>query len=66
MSVRWPGVVRAYEAARKIDFKLIIGSEFRTIEGTHLVLLHRPRRAYAQICQLISLARAEAKKGNID
>ncbi|HWK49254.1 MAG TPA: error-prone DNA polymerase, partial [Steroidobacter sp.] len=57
------GVVRAYEAARKIDFKLIIGSEFRTIEGTHLVLLAPSQRAYAQICQLISLARAAAKKG---
>nr|WP_298726049.1 error-prone DNA polymerase [uncultured Steroidobacter sp.] len=57
------GVVRAYEAARKIGFKLIIGSEFRTIEGTHLVLLAPSQRAYAQICQLITLARADTKKG---
>ncbi|MDY6945844.1 MAG: error-prone DNA polymerase, partial [Pseudomonadota bacterium] len=57
------GVVRAYEAARKIDFKLIIGSEFRTTDGTHLVLLAPSQTAYAQICQLISLARSETKKG---
>ena len=57
------GVVRAYEEARKIDFNLIIGSEFRTIEGTHLVLLAPSQKAYSQICQLISLARRETKKG---
>lgn len=57
------GVVRAYEKARKINFKLIIGSEFRTIDGPHLVLLAPSQTAYAQICQLISLARAETKKG---
>jgi len=58
------GVVRAYEEARKIDFNLIIGSEFRTIEGTHLVLLAPSQKAYSQVCQLITLARAEAKKGS--
>ncbi|MBL8267703.1 error-prone DNA polymerase [Steroidobacter sp.] len=57
------GVVRAYEEARKIDFRLIVGSEFRLADGMHLVLLAPSQAAYSQICQLISLARSAAKKG---
>src|SRR5580658_8888033 len=54
------GVVRAHEAQRKLNdrnFKLIIGAEFRTVCGVKLVLLAPSQRAYAQICQLITLGR---------
>ena len=57
------GVVRAYEEAKRRNFKLIVGSEFRTTDGPHLVLLAPSQKAYAQICGLITLARLEAKKG---
>jgi error-prone DNA polymerase len=57
------GVVRAHDAAKKIGFKLIVGSEFRTSDGFHAVLLAPTQRAYAQICTLITTARRESKKG---
>ncbi|WP_207061037.1 error-prone DNA polymerase [Motiliproteus sp. SC1-56] len=57
------GVVRAWEAARGTALQLIIGSEFR-LEGETLVLLAPDRRAYAQLCTLISNARRRASKGS--
>ena len=58
------GVVRAYEAAKERNFKLIIGSEFRTSDGLHIVLLAPSQAAYAQICTLISTGRRDASKGS--
>ncbi len=57
------GVVRAYDAAKKINFKLIIGSEFKTGDGFHVVLLAPSQAAYSQICTLITIARRDSKKG---
>jgi len=66
------GVVRAHEAAQALpsaagqatsSFRLIIGAEFRTVCGLKLVLLAPSQHAYAQICQLITLARRRSKKG---
>jgi error-prone DNA polymerase len=60
------GAVRAHEAQRQLknpDFRLIIGSEFRTACGMKLVLLAPSQRAYGQICQLITLGRRRSKKG---
>src|SRR5262245_42903142 len=57
------GVVRAHDAAKKLGLKLIIGSEFRTSDGLHLVLLAPTQRAYAQICAVITAARIDSPKG---
>ncbi|HEY1724208.1 MAG TPA: error-prone DNA polymerase [Steroidobacteraceae bacterium] len=64
------GAVRAHEALRELQrapdsggFKLIIGAEFRARCGLKLVLLAPSQRAYAQLCQLITLARRRSKKG---
>ncbi len=57
------GVVRALVAADASGIKLIVGSEFRTVEGLHLVLLARDRTGYGQLCALISKARRRAPKG---
>jgi error-prone DNA polymerase len=57
------GMVRAHQAAQERNFKLIIGSEFRSANNLHLVLLAPSQRAYAQICQLITVARSKTKKG---
>lgn len=57
------GVVRAHEAAKEYGLKLIVGSEFHTTDGTHLVLLAPTQNAYAQICKLITLARQDSPKG---
>jgi error-prone DNA polymerase len=57
------GVVRAYEAAKECGLKLIVGSEFRTTDDLHVVLLAPTQAAYAQICALITLARRRSPKG---
>ena len=57
------GVVRAYEAAKQCELKLIVGSEFKTVDEMHLVLLAPTQRAYAQICALITTARRRVAKG---
>ena len=51
------GVVRAHDAAKQCGMKLIIGSEFRTTDDLHIVLLAPSQTAYAQICELITTGR---------
>ena len=66
------GIVRAHIAARdlaaanpgKPGLKLIVGSEFFSQDGMHLVLLAPSRRAYAQLAHLITMARRGAAKGH--
>lgn len=57
------GVVRAHEAANDCGLKLIIGSQFRTTDDFHVVLLAATQKAYAQICKLITSARMRSAKG---
>jgi len=58
------GIVRAHEAAKECGLKLIVGSEFRTTDDLHVVLLAPTQAAYAQICALITLARRRSAKGD--
>jgi len=69
------GTVRAYsmveaerkkaaEANRTFDFKLIIGSEFRLVDGLKLVMLATNRNGYARLCALITRGRLNSAKGN--
>ena len=61
------GLVRAHEAARELDIKLIVGSVFHLIDknDNHLeiIALAPTARAYSQLCQWITLARRRASKG---
>lgn len=56
------GVVRAHVAAKEHSLKLIVGSEFR-FQNNLLVLLAPTRKAYGQLCSLISRCRRNAEKG---
>ncbi len=58
------GIVRAHESASDCGLKLIVGSEFRTSDDLHLVLLAPTQDAYAQICGLITKARRRCTKGS--
>ena len=58
------GIVRAHTAAKSFGIKLIIGSEFILSDGCHLVLLAKNKQGYSQICNIITRARSEAKKGS--
>jgi error-prone DNA polymerase len=57
------GVVRAHGAAKTVNLKLIIGSEFRLEDGLRLVLLAGNLNGYGNLCELITLARRRAPKG---
>ena len=59
------GVVRAYDAARKIDkFRLIVGCRLVFADGTPDVLAWpADRGAYARLCRLLTLGRRRAPKG---
>jgi len=57
------GIVRAHTAAKEAGLKIIIGSEFRLTDGTHLVALAMDRGGYGNLCELITLGRRRAEKG---
>ncbi len=57
------GVVRAHVAAKETGLKLIIGSEFTLDDGLRLVLLAQNLNGYGNLCELITLARRRATKG---
>ena len=61
------GVVRAHVEAKRHQLSLIIGSQFRvhTEEGDCLTLiaLVMNREGYGNLCELITLARSRAEKG---
>ncbi len=57
------GVVRAHVAAKQVGLKLIIGSEFTLDDGLRLVLLAQNLNGYGNLCELITLARRRAPKG---
>ena len=58
------GIVRAHCAAKGGATKLVVGSEFASVEGLCVVVLAPDRRAYGALCNLISLARLATAKGN--
>jgi error-prone DNA polymerase len=57
------GIVRAWEAAKELEFHLIVGAEFEIERGPKLVLLAPDVAAYSQLCALISHARRRSAKG---
>ena len=58
------GLVKAHMAAKEAHLKLVVGSEFRLTEGERLVLLAPDRRAWGQLCTLISIGRRRSPKGS--
>jgi len=57
------GIVRAWQAAKAHDLKLIVGSEVRIEDGPTLVLLAENLAGYQALCRLITGGRRRAKKG---
>jgi error-prone DNA polymerase len=57
------GIVRAHDAAKATNIKLIVGSEFRLDDGLRCVLLVENKAGYAALCRLITTARRAASKG---
>ena len=57
------GIVRALEAARETELKLIVGTEARLEDGPKLVLLAKNQDGYSDICRLITTGRRRSPKG---
>ncbi len=57
------GIVRAHEAAKESGVALIVGAEMQIEDGPKLVLLCETLAGYQTLCQLITVARRRAKKG---
>nr|WP_298144458.1 error-prone DNA polymerase [uncultured Pseudomonas sp.] len=57
------GIVRAWQAAKESDLKLIVGSEIRIENGPKTVLLAENLAGYQALCRLITNARRRAAKG---
>jgi error-prone DNA polymerase len=57
------GIVRAHVAAKECGLKLIVGSEIRFSDGTHIVLLAMDRIGYGNLSALITHGRRNATKG---
>ncbi|MGM0481757.1 MAG: error-prone DNA polymerase [Pseudomonadota bacterium] len=58
------GIVRAYEAAKQHNLKLIVGSEFRHSRLGTFVVICPTRQAYAQLCRKITEFRGRSEKGH--
>ncbi|RUO27056.1 error-prone DNA polymerase [Aliidiomarina minuta] len=58
------GVVKAWQAAKKLTVKLIVGSEFKDQNLGTFILLARNRKGYAQLSALISHCRGQSSKGH--
>ena len=57
------GIVRAWQAAKKHEVALIVGSEMLLENGARLVLLAENLSGYQALCGLITRARRRAEKG---
>ncbi|WP_329611018.1 error-prone DNA polymerase [Pseudomonas sp. KNUC1026] len=57
------GIVRAWEAAEEAGVALIVGSEMAVEQGPRCVLLVENLAGYQALCQMITLARRRAAKG---
>ena len=57
------GAVRAHVAAKEVNLKLVIGSELALADGLKIVLLAASLAGYERLCELVTLARRAAPKG---
>jgi len=57
------GIVRALEASEATGLPLVVGSEFTLVDGLKCVLLVENRTGYTRLCELITVARRAAGKG---
>ncbi|QDS93680.1 Error-prone DNA polymerase [Roseimaritima multifibrata] len=60
------GVVRAFGAARDVDFPLIIGAEIWPADSLPMVLWVTDRAAYGRLCRLLSRGRMRGEKGSCE
>ncbi len=57
------GVVRAYEAAKKAQMKLLIGSRLVLVDSSNILVWATNRNGYRQLCRLLTLGKRRTEKG---
>lgn len=57
------GVVRAYQKAKELGIKLIVGAQVTVEDGSVIVLLAQHREGYANLCRLLTIGRRRSAKG---
>ncbi|WP_282875688.1 error-prone DNA polymerase [Pseudomonas peli] len=60
------GIVRAWQASKANNVRLITGTEVKLVEGIKLVLLAQNLVGYQRICGLITTARRRTTKGTYE
>ena len=56
------GIVRAHEAAKATQVRLIVGCRLDLADGTGILVYPTDRPAYARLCRLLSLGKRRAGK----
>ncbi|PSJ57671.1 error-prone DNA polymerase [Pseudaminobacter soli (ex Li et al. 2025)] len=58
------GIVRAWEAAKATDVRLVVGCRLDLTDGMSILVYPMDRSAYARLTRLLSLGKARGGKGN--
>ena len=58
------GIVRAHGAAKDVQLQFIVAAELTFVDAPACVVWIPNRKAYGQLCQLLTLGRRRAEKGN--
>ena len=56
------GIIRAYEAARTTEVRLIVGCRLDLTDGTSFLVYPTDRPAYAQLCRMLSVGKKRGGK----
>ncbi|MEP7254048.1 MAG: PHP domain-containing protein, partial [Ginsengibacter sp.] len=57
------GIVRAHAAAKKQNIRIVIGCRFDLLDGYSLLAYPANRKAYSQLCNLLTTGNIRAEKG---
>src|SRR5579872_4478780 len=60
------GIVRAHEAAKELDVRLVIGARLDFIDAPSLLAFPADRAAYGRLSQMLTDGKMRAKKGACD
>ncbi|MDB5280595.1 MAG: error-prone polymerase [Ferruginibacter sp.] len=58
------GIVRAHAAAKKNGIRIIVGCRLDLLDGVSLLAYPTTKKAYAQLCNLLTLGNRRAEKGD--
>ena len=60
------GIVRAHEAAKQANIRLIVGCRIDLDDGTTILLYPTNRAAYSRLCRLLTLGKSRGGKARCD